>query len=779
MPDEVHVFGVRHLSPGAAWHLRAFLDEVQPEAVLVEGPADFTELIPEITGRGVAPPVALLAYTQCLPVRTTLYPFAEYSPELQALRWARRGGAIARFIDLPSRNFVGLEAARQKVQAGQAGQADAAEADAPGGGGDAPVGKHALRAEVYDAFARAAGVADYETYWEQRFEHNLSRDAYRRAAIAFGDGLREVERGTPDLDFAENLVRESHMRREIGRCLEGEGLAPSQVVVVVGAFHAPAVRSAEDAMSDSELASLPAIDTELTLMPYSYFRLSRQSGYGAGNQAPAYFELLWRSLEARGEISGLAAEFLSRVVRASRERGTHRSTAEVIEGVRLARSLASLKDGAAPTLRDLEDAAMTLLGHGELAAVAEALAEVEVGTRIGKLPSDARQTSIQVDFAQQLAALKLEGYRKVVAEEIKLDLRENRRVKSEQLAFLDLGRSFFLHRLSVLGIAFGTPPRFSNHAPWFETWSLQWEPEREIELVEAVLLGDTVELAAGFKFRGLLDDARGIADAADVMWRACLCGMPAVLEQARGRLQAVAAESSDFAALADSCRSLAQTLKYGDLRRVDPEPLRPLLVDLYNAAVIHLGGACLVDASAAKAVSQGMNDVHAVCDDFHDLVDEPTWLEALGGVAFRDDLNPYLSGFAAALLLERNAIDEGALQGEVSKRLSPGMEADLGAGWFEGLATRNRYGLLSRLGVWEALASYIRDLSDVEFPRALVFLRRALGAFTPAEKRHIAENLGELWGRNTEQVSEALEADLSEEEQQVIDELGDMDFDDL
>ena len=48
-----------------------------------------------------------------------------------------------------------------------------------------------------------------------------------------------------------------------------------------------------------------------------------------------------------------------------RETGTHRSTAEVIEGVRLARTLAALKDGSAPTLRDLRDAAVTLIGHGD------------------------------------------------------------------------------------------------------------------------------------------------------------------------------------------------------------------------------------------------------------------------------------------------------------------------------------------------------------------------------------------------------------------------------
>jgi len=33
----IHVFGVRHLSPGGAWHLRATLDALRPKVVLIEG----------------------------------------------------------------------------------------------------------------------------------------------------------------------------------------------------------------------------------------------------------------------------------------------------------------------------------------------------------------------------------------------------------------------------------------------------------------------------------------------------------------------------------------------------------------------------------------------------------------------------------------------------------------------------------------------------------------------------------------------------------------------
>ena len=49
-----------------------------------------------------------MAYTDDTPIRTILYPFAEYSPEYQAILWAHEHQLECRFIDLPSRVFLAL-----------------------------------------------------------------------------------------------------------------------------------------------------------------------------------------------------------------------------------------------------------------------------------------------------------------------------------------------------------------------------------------------------------------------------------------------------------------------------------------------------------------------------------------------------------------------------------------------------------------------------------------------------------------------------------------------
>ena len=158
-------------------------------------------------------------------------------------------------------------------------------------------------------------------------------------------------------------------------------------------------------------------------------------------------------------------------------------------------------------------------------------------------------------------------------------------------------------------------------------------------------------------------------------------------------------------------------------------------------------------------------------------MEEPLWIEQLRRLADADDRNPSLSGYACAILLERGLMENEALAREVSRRLSPGVPADLGAGWFEGLARRNRYALLARQPLWEQLAGYIESLDEEQFRRALVFLRRAFGPFSAREKRHIAENLGEYWGLNADAASEMIEQPLTEAEEKTLKDLNEFDFD--
>ena len=96
-----HLFGIRHHGPGSARSLRAALEALQPDVVLVEGPPDAAAVLPLLAHPEMKPPVALLLYAPDTPQRAVYYPFARFSPEWQAIRYALSRPIPVRFMDLP------------------------------------------------------------------------------------------------------------------------------------------------------------------------------------------------------------------------------------------------------------------------------------------------------------------------------------------------------------------------------------------------------------------------------------------------------------------------------------------------------------------------------------------------------------------------------------------------------------------------------------------------------------------------------------------------------
>lgn len=142
-------------------------------------------------------------------------------------------------------------------------------------------------------------------------------------------------------------------------------------------------------------------------MPYSYYRLSTRSGYGAGNKAPAYFELLWDALSGEGPQQ-TAYLYLTHLAAAHRKMGNLTSSAEVIEAVRLAEQLAAMRGSRYPCLADLRDSAVTCMGHGQFSEISLAAAETEIGAKIGSLPEGVSRTQFRMTFT---VSLRLSGWK--------------------------------------------------------------------------------------------------------------------------------------------------------------------------------------------------------------------------------------------------------------------------------------------------------------------------------------------------------------------------------
>lgn len=744
-----HYFGVRHFSPACAFFLREFLDLHKPTLVLIEGPSDLSGLIEQLCAKEAVLPAAILAYTESPPVRTVLYPFAEFSPEYQAIIWALENGAAVRFCDLPS--GCALEYYARK--------------DAPENEPDPEE-----RESVYERIEKMTGL-DSDTFWEYNFEQSQSLNELLSAVREYGRGLREF---SPEDEH--NALREAYMRRVIH---ESEQSVPTEkIAVITGAFHTGGLEGVPFSKGDEKLTEkIPTLKSLSTLMPYSYYRLSNRSGYGAGSKAPGFYEILWNDRLCGKQQA--AAQYLARIAEGQRQRGYSASSAEVIEALRLAETLAQMRGGKQPALSDLRDAAVTCMGHGSFGEISLSCADIEIGTKIGSLPEGSVSTSVQQDFLRQLSELKLERYRTAAAEELKLDLRENLRVKSEKSAFLDLNRSFFLHRLRVLDIGFGALQRNTADNEHTELWQLRWTPECEIRLVESSLIGgDTIEQACALRLSEKLLSSESLPIAAKALGDAFLCGIAGAVKTAVLAVQRLAADCVSARDCGETIGTLSAIIRFGSLRRLDTEPLAELMEQLFLRFCLSLPTECVCDENAAHELMSAISAVNDAALS-HPELSEKRFVRLLCDLADSDMASPLLSGFACAALTDRGKLPAEKLSELISRRLSKGTPPAEGALWFEGLAAKNRRALIARLSLWEKLCAFIAELSDEEFKPALVCLRRTFAVFSPSEKADIAENIGEVLGISAQAAAEIISAPMTAEEQETISGLDDFDFDDI
>src|SRR6478735_12513532 len=110
----IHILGIRHHGPGSARNVKAFLEVTKPDIVLVEGPPEADAILQWAASEEMKPPVAILVYQPDNPQQSVFYPFAEFSPEWQAILYAKQNNIHVRFMDLPMSHQFALENEKKK-----------------------------------------------------------------------------------------------------------------------------------------------------------------------------------------------------------------------------------------------------------------------------------------------------------------------------------------------------------------------------------------------------------------------------------------------------------------------------------------------------------------------------------------------------------------------------------------------------------------------------------------------------------------------------------------
>lgn len=715
----LHIHGIRHHGPGSARSLLAALEHDPPDLILIEGPPDAEALLTWVADAQMQPPVALLVFNPKNLRQASFFPFAEFSPEWQAILFGLQRNIPVRFMDLPMSLSFGLQPdddAPLQLALDMLQTADPVAAD------------------PFSEIARLAGYTDPERWWEATFErwpgaggrepgveNPRPQPQNSELILELMRALRESREQGGYVESRETLLREAYMRQTI-RKAEKDGF--QNIAVVCGAWHAPvlAAPTAHKASTDAALLKgLKKVKTAATWIPWSFDRLAAQSGYGAGVSAPAWYREIWAGNSELVRWFSKAAQLL-------RTQDMVLSSAHVIEAVRLADTLAALRNTVQPGIEELREAAVTVLCEGAEAAYQIIERQLVIGDVLGTVPDAVPVVPLRADFEAQVRSARL----KISTEEqaLNLDLREEAHLRKSRL----------LHRLDLLRIPWGKPEAVSGRKEggFHENWTLQWLPDYEIRLIEAGTWGNTVEEAAVRLAQRRIHAVEQLPELVALLDTVLKADLSVVLPPLVQKLRSVSALAQDALALAETVLPLVEVLRYGHARQLDLGAIELLLEQIVPRVCIQLPGACTgINEEVAAEVLKRVLSVHRALGLWRAAEHTELWQSALAHIA--GQAVPLLAGLGTRLLFEQNARTATDTATAMQFRLSHAQPPFEAAQWLEGFLHGSGLLLLHQPVLWGILDAWVRGISEPNFPELLPLLRRTFSRFSGPEREKMLD----------------------------------------
>jgi len=751
MPATV-LLGVRHHGPGSARSVRRALDAYRPQVVLIEGPPEADGLTHLAASEQMRPPVALLAYPIDKSATTTrrsayFWPFAEFSPEWQAIQWAQTHGVPVRFCDIPTSYRF---AARPQPEPAQPDPDDAG-AEAPGGGEPLdPYGEEASTPERRDPIgllAEAAGYDDPERWWEDVVEHRTSDNGesvvdalapFEAIAAAMAE-VRAVTPPLPEREQAREDRREAYMRTVL-RAAQKEF---DRVAVVCGAWHVPALTAPlPPAAADARLLrGHRKTKVGVTWVPWTHGRLASWQGYGAGVASPGWYHHLFTARDRP------VPRWLVKAAGVLRDEGLPVSSAHVIEAVRLAEALAALRRRPLPGLAEVTEAARAVLCDGDDLRVALIDRRLVVGEQLGTVPAETPAAPLVADVAAAQRRLRMKP--SPLPTDLDLDLRRD----------IDLQRSRLLHRLRLLGVAWGEPTTDEGRrslGTFRESWRLAWQPEFAVDLIAASGYGTSVPAAATAKAVEMAGSATTLAEVTALVGQCLLADLPDAAPTVLAALRDRAALDTDVTHLMAAVPALARTLRYGDVRGTDTSAVRGVTQGLVVRICIGLPAAATrLDDDAAAELRDRIDGVDSALGLIGDETLTAGWLDTLAGLSTRDGLHGLLAGQTTRLLHDRGRLDTDEVARRMSLVLSVGVPPDQAAAWIEGFLAGGGLLLVHDERLLQLVDHWLMTIPAETFIEVLPLLRRTFAEYPAPERRAIGDRIRTLGSARQRQLGGA------------------------
>ncbi|MCR4598155.1 MAG: DUF5682 family protein [Acetatifactor sp.] len=769
LSGKIFYFPVRHHSPACSFHLEKVIDAYQPDIILIEGPENANDLIPDMTDVTTLAPFCIyysyrdkkgLVSEEKRDYRC-YYPFLDTSPELVALRGGKAKGVPALFCDLPFEEILIAE---------QEGMGLRKQDDKNSYNDDAYLAENSFIAGVVER----SGLRSFEEFWERHFEMEglVEETKDFLADMLYYCVLSRANTAVSMMWEDGCLAREAYMRAQIQKACEKN----AKVLVVCGGFHVAGLADPKDWLlaedgsaiggglfgteipegltareSDRKLHSIDDGDKGVYLMSYSMEAADRLNGYCSGMPHPMFYQRIWEGLHVEGAAPEKVYEqellqFLVEVGKRVRQKEGYPSTFDEICAMTMGLNLALLRGKPFPGVYELTDAVLSNYVKGEYQLATDrpmrVLRERLTGNRIGKLTDNAKLPPLCSDFEKLCRTYRLDIHA-TTKKELTLSLFSKKRHREI---------SAFFYRCEFLGTDFAVRRKGPNLRQRTdrnlirEIWEYSYKPQVSSVLIESSVYGGTIEEAC----RSLADrcfleetDAGAASTLVVRMFEMDLgFGNAGIWE----KLSAIIQESEDFFSLTQTFSNLGMLIDMKELYgyEVDLQPVRDLVVQKLLALLGHLTN---VKDEDAQKVLQALKELYRVFLR-NDMKEEREYfIEILSKMREDANLNALLAGGVNGLLFAYGEVsNEEIAQTTQGYLLASGEKAGKAANFVRGLFYVARDVIFAWEGMLDMLDDFLRRTPYEEFLIVLPQLRLAFSFFTPAEMDRLAAKVAKKYG---------------------------------
>ncbi|WP_281838402.1 DUF5682 family protein [Cardiobacterium hominis] len=388
-----------------------------------------------------------------------------------------------------------------------------------------------------------------------------------------------------------------------------------------------------------------------------------------------------------------------------------------------------------PRLADHLEALTAIVGMGDDTVLRLIEHEWLIDNAIGSVPAATPQLPLIADVQAQRKKLRLAESDE--AKTLELDLRKP----------LDLQRSIHFHRLQLLGITDAETLPARGKGTFKEAWTYRYQPESHITLTERAPYGNTLAAAVQGYVAERLQQARSLAELTALLTAVLPADLPALVATLTRHIADLSATQDNLADSLAALPNLTDTVRYGDVRALDPAPLLAVLDTLL--ARLAAGGVqgCLnIDHDSASALFTPIRQA----DYQLSLLDNPAlntyWQRFLQNILAATNAHPLLAGNAARLLFDKQHLDAARCAELQAQNLSAANPSERAAYWLEGYLYQSGTVLLLHDPLWRILDDWLRALSAEHFTELLPLLRRTFSSFEPGERRQLGDKAREHAG---------------------------------